>query len=308
MDSILYSLIIPHYNNPGGVKRLLSTLPTREDLEIIVVDDCSNHMALEPLSKYCTEFQNVELVSTGSNGGGGKARNVGLQLAKGKFVFFADADDFFLPSLNKILDRYIDSSADIIFFNAISLAEETFEIRNRANHLQRFIKLAEKDPKGAELQLRFLFGEPWCKLVNRDLIVRYDIKFEEIRLHNDTLFSYMTGFHADRCEIDSTVAYVVTDSDNSISKIIDWDKIALRTEVFARKNSFLKSQGIALFDSLLNSSFNRCIDQHNEEQLKRNLDIAVKNGIDIATLQKIIKRKKREMLKTKLRPFLFPWR
>jgi glycosyltransferase involved in cell wall biosynthesis len=120
-----YTIIIPHYNIPRLLRRLLRTIPQREDLQVIVVDDCSPKEALDEMAVLQTEFQNVEWYSTGTNGGGGKARNIGLQHAKGKYLIFADADDFFNLCFEETLDAYKDTSYDEVLFVTNSVDTET---------------------------------------------------------------------------------------------------------------------------------------------------------------------------------------
>lgn len=79
-----YTLIIPHYNIPYLLQRLLKTVPQRIDLQVIIVDDCSTK-DLDKLNQLKIDFKEIEWYSTGTNGGGGKARNVGLSHAKGQY-------------------------------------------------------------------------------------------------------------------------------------------------------------------------------------------------------------------------------
>ena len=98
-----YSLIIPHFNIPDLLGRLLLTIPQRNELQVIVVDDVSTK-EIDKLEKLKSKYSWIEWYSTETNGGGGKARNVGLSHASGEYIIFADADDFFLPDLNEVLD------------------------------------------------------------------------------------------------------------------------------------------------------------------------------------------------------------
>ena len=54
------------------------------------------------------------------NGGGGAARNDAMRAARGRWLMFADADDYFLPSLGTVLDRYAcNETYDAVFFPPI---------------------------------------------------------------------------------------------------------------------------------------------------------------------------------------------
>lgn len=301
---ITYSLIVPHYDYVKGLMRLCSTIPQRDDLEVIIVDDCSCPEAVAQIAAYCAGRKGFTLLSTDINGGGGKARNVGLDAARGRYVFFADCDDFFLPSLSDILDRHADSTADIIFFNAISLRESSYLPSGRAKHLQSYIQLSQTDFALASLRLRYLFGEPWCKIVRRDMLTDHGIRFQESRLHNDTYFSYMAGHCAISAAIDQTAAYVVIAREDSVSVTVDWDKIALRTDIFSKKNRFFKEIGVPVYDGIIFSSFYECLKAGNKTELDRNISIAIGNGMPSVDIDRQIRGYRRMMEHPRLHRFI----
>ncbi|MCH5243094.1 MAG: glycosyltransferase family 2 protein [Muribaculaceae bacterium] len=249
-----YTLIIPHYNIPHLLKRLLLTVPKRDDLQVIVVDDCSTEK-LDELELLKKEYNWVEWYTTGINGGGGKARNIGLEHAKGQYLFFADADDFFLPNINDILNSYkYQNNYDIVYFNAISLFSTTLKNSNRGRDWQKLNKILGSDQR-INQYLKYEFGEPWCKLVKRELLLKNQIFFDEIPIHNDTLFSYMIGFYSEKIKIDNHAFYCITERETSVSKNLNIENLKIRVEVFSKKNRFLKDNNIKIFDKILLDAF-----------------------------------------------------
>ena len=94
-DRINYSIIIPHRNIPLLLRRCLDSIQRRMDIQIIVVDDNSDPGQVDfehfpGLDEPC-----VEVYFTKEGKGAGYARNIGLKHAKGKWLLFADADDFY---------------------------------------------------------------------------------------------------------------------------------------------------------------------------------------------------------------------
>ena len=75
MYNYLYSIVIPHYNSPNLLQRMLDSIPQREDIQVIVVDDCSTRQNVE-LLKQC-HHSNLEIVYLPENKGAGYARNIG---------------------------------------------------------------------------------------------------------------------------------------------------------------------------------------------------------------------------------------
>lgn len=200
-----------------------------------------------------------------------------MKNAIGEYIFFADADDFFLPNLNQVLDDFkTNDNFDIIFFNSISLDSETLIPSHRGRD---WSKLRNKlgDEKKLEDHLKYLFGEPWCKLIKRSLIVENNIHFDEIPIHNDTFFSYMIGFNARNIKIDDRAIYCITTRNNSVSKTINNKNLLIRAEVFAKKNKFFKEHDLPYFDKLLLAAFYPI---KNNDDLKRKFyQILQSNGI-----------------------------
>ena len=88
-----YSIIIPHKNIPDLLKRCLDSIPRRNDVQIIVVDDNSDPEKVDFSNFPGVGEKCVEVYFTKEGKGAGFARNVGLKYAIGKWVLFADADD-----------------------------------------------------------------------------------------------------------------------------------------------------------------------------------------------------------------------
>jgi glycosyltransferase involved in cell wall biosynthesis len=103
-----FSVVIPAYNRarvlPGAIDSVLRQ--TDQDFEIIVVDDGSTDdpkAVVEDFHDPRIRYERKE------NGGGGSARNRGIDLARGRFVAFLDSDDVFLPhhlaAMRRIVER-----------------------------------------------------------------------------------------------------------------------------------------------------------------------------------------------------------
>lgn len=243
-----YSIIIPHYNIPHLLKRCLVSIPERGDTQVIVVDDCSNEKEQALLKELERQFPYVQFVYLATNQGGGHARNVGLQYAEGRYVIFADADDFFHDNLNDILHDYRNETCDVVFFNANSVDSTTGKPTHRANLLQSQINRYVNGLDPEAMQLRYLFPEPWCKIVRREFSRANDIKFDETKVINDQTFSYMLGYHAQHVRVDSRIVYCVTYRPESITFTDTFKRDTIWVEVIARKNSFMKKHHIPIFD------------------------------------------------------------
>ncbi|MCH4099753.1 MAG: glycosyltransferase family 2 protein [Prevotella sp.] len=243
-----YSIIIPHKNIPKLLQRCLDSIPVRDDIQIIIVDDNSNPAIVDFNNFPGHDRKGVECYFTKKGEGGGYARNFGLQKAKGKWILFADADDFFTYCLSDILNQYVNDSHDVIYFNANSVDSETYLPSFRVNHLNRYISWHQNNPSKSELYLRYKFGEPWCKMIRYTLIEDHKIRFDEIPIHNDTRFSYLVGFYAPSVCVDNRAVYCVTNRPKSVSKLLDAERSITRVKVFVTSDLFFTRHHIPLHE------------------------------------------------------------
>ena len=260
-ESPNYSIIIPHKNIPMLLRRCLASISQRDDLEVIVVDDNSDPNIVDFNSFSGKNRLDVTLIFDKKGGGAGRARNLGLDAARGKFVLFADADDWFTPCFDQMLDKYANTTADIVFFNAVSMDSETYaaarrvEHIKRVEHLNRYIALYKRNRQKGEAQLRYMFGEPWCKIVRKTVIDEHAIRFDEVPLHNDATFSYMVGFYARTALADEHAIYVVTYRKNSLRYLNDDKRRLARIDVFAKDERFRKDNCIKVKGGILNCHY-----------------------------------------------------
>lgn len=239
-----YSIIIPHHNIPRLLQRLLDSIPQRDDTEIIVVDDNSDPDIVDFNRFPGRGRSDVKVIFDKKGGFGGYARNIGLSVAKGKWILFADSDDYFNYCLNDVLDEYKDSDADIIFFKANSVDTDSYVSTFRSTELNGLIDLYETNPSRTLMELRYKFGEPWCKFVKRSVIEKNNIRFEERSIHNDTAFSYLVGHYAKKALVDQRALYCVTVRKGSVSQVLSEHKILETIDNFGSSSMFFRKNNI----------------------------------------------------------------
>lgn len=108
MNYPLVSIIIPCYNNETFVKQAIESAihQTYANVEVIVIDDGSTDSSLEIIRS----FENLIQWETGTNQGAPKTRNRALEVAKGEYIKFLDADDILLPDC---LDRQVKRASQL---------------------------------------------------------------------------------------------------------------------------------------------------------------------------------------------------
>ena len=88
------SIIIPLYNTEEYLERNLDSL-LKQDLEkeIIIIDDGSTDQSYVIAKKYSDKYSDIKLIQQ-ENSGQSVARNRGLEIATGEYIFFCDSDDY----------------------------------------------------------------------------------------------------------------------------------------------------------------------------------------------------------------------
>src|SRR5699024_3371812 len=112
------SIIIPHYNSTSSLKKLINTIPDVNEIQVIIIDDHSDAEHKNELIKFEKHFNrsNVEFYNNDPNKkGAGACRNIGLLHARGKWLLFADADDYFLEGFFDTVKKYFNSKCDVVF-------------------------------------------------------------------------------------------------------------------------------------------------------------------------------------------------
>ena len=242
MTDINFSIIIPHRNIHTLLQRCIDSIPARDDVQIIIVDDNSDPNIVDFDNFPGKNNPQVEIYLTKEGKGAGYARNVGLDHAKGKWLLFADADDYFSENLNKLFDEYLNANSDVIY-----LLNDTFD--------QKSGKKTDVDsPVGSACKiydsnsdlynvLRYKCYAPWTKMVKRDMIVLHNIRFDEVKASNDAFFSVKTGYYAAKIEVCPYIVYNRIIRQGSLQYSIKKDLLLDRIKVGYSINNFLGSIG-----------------------------------------------------------------
>lgn len=243
-----YSFIIPHKNCPYLLNRCVDSIPVRDDVQIIVVDDNSD----EDKKPALLERKGLEVVSldASQSKGAGRARNKGVKKAEGKWLLFADADDLYTDKLSEFLDQYQnDNVTDIVYFNA----EKLFESGQKGSFVSSYyIENFLNKKLYSEKVLRYGLWTPWTRMVKREMVECYKIHFEEIPTGNDMMFSLNCSKYAKNIAADNKVIYLYyTPENRSLTEISrkKLSNIPYRIELGKRQNRLYKEVGFIFRDS-----------------------------------------------------------
>ena len=208
------SVIIPIYNGAKTIVRCLDSLVTIPDattaLEIIVINDGSQDETLEVLADYQAQHPEQTIrVITQTNQGQSVARNKGLEVAQGAYVWFVDADDWVdSTAAAYLLSLIAMESYDMLCFGVRNVADEEEEVPSEwlDSSAHDFDQLQCTDGR-ALLTAHNLSGGIWAFLWRRSILEEHQARFMEGLLHEDALFYWHYTAFAKRVLLVPIVAY-----------------------------------------------------------------------------------------------------
>jgi glycosyltransferase involved in cell wall biosynthesis len=242
---INYTIIIPHKNIPDLLQRCLSSIPRRDDVQIIVIDDNSDADKVDFTNFPGLNNPFVEIIfGKNDNGrkGAGYARNLGLEKAKGKWLVFADADDYFMPCFNDVLELYKnDEENDIVFFKTTS------NDLNNGRHIWANGLLCGVQKSNDWTNLNIHYHVPYGKFIKTDIVKKNNIYFQEVKITNDALFAVKVHYNANRKKIDNKVIYLITERSDSLTANITMEDMSVRFNVLCDINKYFKEIGVKAY-------------------------------------------------------------
>lgn len=243
----LLSIIVPHFNNVDGIVRLLESIPN-EHIELLIIDDKSLPVEFKRLENLLYETRNkkqrltIKLFKNNLKKGAGTCRNIGIEASYGKFLLFADADDSFLKDFYLNVKHYFSQNNDIVFFPPTSVMEETEKKGTRHIHYAKLVtNYLKRESKTNSINLLTKFIVPWSKLYNADFIKKNRIKFQEVIVSNDIMFSTEAGSLAKNISVSSKEIYCVTQGNNSLTTSnLSVERTEIRIDVALARIEYLR--------------------------------------------------------------------
>lgn len=181
------SIIIPVYNVEEYLKTCIDSVinQTYKNLEIICVNDCSPDNSLAILKQYEAQDERIRIVNHKVNKGLAEARNSGMDVATGKYIFFLDSDDYIVPDIiEKLYAKIIRDNADAVYSKTQVFTDSSEpELIDRANKKQYvYDQLPSEDIlfsiENNNLCTILHSGvEVWGKLFSVDFLKKHNIFF-----------------------------------------------------------------------------------------------------------------------------------
>lgn len=210
----MVSIIIPAYNSSKFIRDCLDSALAQswDDIEIIVIDDGSTDPTAEIVSSYCRRDRRVKLISV-DNGGQARARNIGLEHARGEWIIFLDSDDMLYPwSVSELMRVARESGVKLVKGHSVAgpaplpdcrQGKGKYEVLDSEDFVCRVLYQSALDPS------------VWSTLYSRSLFESQ--RFTSGILYEDLDIFYRLALETDRVAVsDETVYFYRTNPDSSL--------------------------------------------------------------------------------------------
>ncbi len=189
----LISIIIPVYNAKNYLRECVDSIITQrgfENAELILIDDGSTDVSSAICQMYAERFSNI-VYHRQENSGVSAARNKGVELSRGEYIFFVDADDFlFKGIIAKVIKSISKSASEMILFDFVheydnfnNFIKYPFKQREILNHSYISNEIADFMLRDSAM------NSVWNKVMKKSVITCNNIKFKEgMKYGEDKLF------------------------------------------------------------------------------------------------------------------------
>lgn len=264
----LISIIVPIYNVENYINKCVDSIlnQTYKNLEILLIDDGSP----DKCGKICDEYKSVDkrvIVVHKENGGLSDARNIGISLAKGKYISVIDSDDWIETNMIEVLYKNICKyKADI---SICDFSEEDIEGKQlMEKKATGEIKVFNNEEALNELVIQNnITNHAWNKLYRKELFK--NIQYPKGQLMEDVSTTYRL-FEESKCIVhQDVILYHYIQRNSSILGNITKKRIIDQENAFFKRNKYLVKKYPKLID---------CINVDNMENVKAIYYLSVVGG------------------------------
>lgn len=180
------SVIIPVYQSEQYLEKAVDSVLSQslKDIEVILVDDCGKDRSAEICDLIALKDSRVKVIHASQNGGICKARNIGIEAAKGEYIAFCDDDDIYLPGL--LEENYLLAmkyNADMVKFGRklIDVTKDGKIVREKDTNGEKEIVVDNE----SKYELYYGIREKryltnlWNGIYRKELIDKYELRFDE---------------------------------------------------------------------------------------------------------------------------------
>ena len=216
---VLISIVIPVFNNAERLRNCLSVLKQviNSEVQVVIIDDGSTDDSPMVAAEFSNEFENFTFHRIYKNEGVGNARNLGLKLSLGSYLYFLDCDDTVTGNFSDALMSELKSNADLVF----TLCKQ---LPSGGSNSPILDLLTHEPNRGREYLLLSLERfeswplECWGFFIRREFLIDNQISFEQIRISEDMVFMTWVFSKLDKYSLVHDLVYTHHRTPGSLGK------------------------------------------------------------------------------------------
>ncbi len=217
------SIIIPVYNVEKYIEKCLLSCLHQDiplsDYEIIVVNDGTPDNSMSIVEHIAKEHKNIRVISQ-ENQGLSAARNAGLTVAEGEYIWYVDSDDWIaIGALSTIFSIIAEEKPDVIHFRAANVMGNEIKART--------LPFADTERIYSGKEFFYKFYDTPCApfyVCRRELINKYDLNFYPDVFHEDSEYTPRMLYRAKKVRVINDILYFVYCNPNSITRSVNYKK------------------------------------------------------------------------------------
>ena len=184
------------------------------DYEIIVVNDGSPDGSLQIAERIAKDYNNITIISQ-PNGGLSAARNTGLSVAKGEYVWFIDSDDWIKENcLKRVLGQLYKNNLEALAISRAWIRKGNIVYPPIYNHL------GVMSGKEALLKRNVIACAPFT-IYSREFLNKNNLRFYKGIYHEDNEFTFRSYYYLSNVAFTDDVLYFVYQNPNSITQVFN---------------------------------------------------------------------------------------
>ncbi|MGL5649963.1 MAG: glycosyltransferase family 2 protein [Clostridium sp.] len=198
------SVVIPVYNVELYLREALDSVinQTLKEIEIILVNDGSTDNSLNIIREYEKIDKRIMVISQKNQGLSG-ARNSGLKIANGKYIYFMDSDDYIeLDTIELCYEKSEKENLDFIFFDAEAFSTENLCVNyfdyDRSKAIEDNKIFRGKNLLNNLLKINKYKAAAVLNFINLNYLKQIDLNFYPRIIHEDELFTFILFLNAKR--------------------------------------------------------------------------------------------------------------
>lgn len=207
------SVIMPNYNKVAQIRKSIYSILAQSftDFELLIIDDCSSDQSFDICRAYADLDSRIGLWRTPTRSMAGFCRNIGLDMAQGRYIIFVDSDDICLPGyFETALKTIMGDRADMAMFSSVINKEDgQKEWDNR---------LDTKELSRSQAIQAFFHGQletaPWAKILNSRHAQIHRCRFVNRYYHQDVpfFFSFLNSSRMILTSDQTVYHYILTEN------------------------------------------------------------------------------------------------